>query len=52
VPAPFPGLVVILWATAVVLLLAFAGAALPESWMGAAYEFGGLGPWRVGPPLA
>jgi hypothetical protein len=41
-------LVLVLRATAVLLLLAFAGAALPESWMRAAYESGGLGPWPGG----
>ena len=47
--APFPWLVLVLRATAVLLLLAFVGAALPESWMKAAYEWGGeLGPWPGG----
>jgi hypothetical protein len=41
-------LVIVLRATAVLLLLAFVGAALPESWMKAAYESGGLGPWPGG----
>jgi hypothetical protein len=41
-------LVLVLRATAVLLLLAFVGAALPESWMKAAYESGGLGPWPGG----
>jgi hypothetical protein len=41
-------LVLVLRATAVLLLLAFVGAALPESWMKAAYELGGLGPWPGG----
>lgn len=48
VPAPFPWLVLVLRATAVLLLLAFVGAALPESWMKAAYESGGLGSWPGG----
>jgi hypothetical protein len=38
----------VLRATAVLLLLAFVGAALPESWMKAAYEAGGLGQWPDG----
>lgn len=46
--APSPWLVLVLRATSVLLLLAFAGAALPESWMKAAYESGGLGPWPGG----
>ena len=46
--APLPWLVLALRATAVLLLLAFAGAALPEGWMKAAYESGGLGPWPGG----
>jgi hypothetical protein len=41
-------LVIVLRAAAVLLLMAFAGAALPESWMKAAYELGGLGPWPGG----
>lgn len=49
--APSPWLVLVLRATSVLLLLAFAGAALPESWMKAAYESGGLGPWPGGPLL-
>jgi hypothetical protein len=38
----------VLRATAALLLLAFVGAALPESWMKAVYEWGGLGPWPSG----
>jgi hypothetical protein len=45
---PFGWLVPVLRATAALLLLAFAGAALPESWMKAVYEGGGLGPWPGG----
>lgn len=41
-------MVLVLRATAVLLLLAFVGAALPESWMKAVYEWGGLGPWPSG----
>jgi hypothetical protein len=40
--------VLVLRATALLLLLAFVGAALPESWMKAVYEWGGLGPWPGG----
>jgi hypothetical protein len=43
-----PWLVLVLRATAVLFLLAFVGAALPESWMKAAHESGGLGPWPGG----
>jgi hypothetical protein len=46
--APFGWLVLVLRATAVLLLLAMVGAALPESWMKAGYEWGGLGPWPGG----
>ena len=45
---PFGRLVLVLRATAALLLLAFVGAALPESWMKAVYEWGGLGPWPGG----
>ena len=45
---PFGRLVLVLRATAVLLLLAFVGAALPESWMKAVYERGVLGPWPGG----
>jgi hypothetical protein len=48
---PFGWLVFVLRATAVLLLLAFIGAALPESWMKAVYELGDLGPWPGGAPL-
>ena len=48
---PFGWLVLVLRATAVLFLLAFVGAALPESWMKAGYEWGGLGPWPGGPLL-
>jgi hypothetical protein len=49
VSKPFGWLVFVLRATAVLLLLAFVGAALPESWMKAVYEWGGeLGPWPGG----
>jgi hypothetical protein len=41
-------LVLVLRTTAVLFLLAFVGAALPESWMKAAYESGDLGPWPGG----
>jgi hypothetical protein len=42
-------LVFVLRATAALLLLAFFGAALPESWMKAVYEWGNeLGPWPGG----
>ena len=47
--APYGRLVLVLRATAVLLLLAFVGAALPESWMKAVYEWEGkLGPWPGG----
>ena len=47
--APSPWLVLVLRATAVLFLLAFVGAALPEGWMKAVYEWGGeLGPWPGG----
>jgi hypothetical protein len=38
----------VLRATAALLLLAFVGAALPESWMKAVHEWGELGPWPGG----
>jgi hypothetical protein len=42
-------LVFVLRATAVLFLFAFVGAALPESWMKAVYEWEGkLGPWPGG----
>jgi len=41
-------LVLVLRATAVLFLLAFVGAVLPESWMKAVHEWGGLGPWPGG----
>lgn len=41
-------LVVVLRATAVLLLVAFVGASLPESWMKAVHEWGELGPWAGG----
>jgi len=41
-------LVLVLRATGVLFLLALVGAALPESWMKAVYEWGGLGPWPGG----
>ena len=46
--APFTWLVFVLRATAVLFLMAFIGAALPESWMQAVHERGGLGPWPGG----
>jgi hypothetical protein len=49
--APFSRLVLVLRATAVGLLWAFVGAALPEGWMKAVHEWGGLGPWPGGPLL-
>jgi hypothetical protein len=49
VSAPFGRLVLVLRATAILGLLAFVGAALPESWMKAVYEWGDeLGPWPGG----
>jgi len=48
VPVPFGWLVLVLRGTAVLLLLAFVGAALPENWMKVVYEWGGLGPWPGG----
>jgi hypothetical protein len=48
VSAPFPWSVLVLRATAVLFLLAFVGAALPESWMKAVYEWGEFGPWPGG----
>jgi hypothetical protein len=48
VSAPFGRLVLVLRATAVLLLLGLVGAALPESWMKAVHEWGGLGPWPGG----
>lgn len=48
VSAPFGWLVFVLRASAVLLLLAFVGAALPESWMKAAYEWGDVEPWPDG----
>lgn len=45
---PINWLVLVLRATAALLLLAFVGAVLPESWMKAVYESGGLGPWPGG----
>ena len=47
-PVAFGWLVLVLRATAVLLILAFVGAALPESWMKAVYESGDLGPWPGG----
>ena len=41
-------LVFVLRASGVLFLLAFAGAALPESWMKAVFEWGDLGPWPGG----
>ena len=47
--APFGRLVLVLRATAVLFLLAFVGAAMPESGMKAVYEWRGeLGPWPGG----
>jgi hypothetical protein len=40
--------VLVLRATAAMLMLAFVGAMLPESAMKAVYEWGGLGPWPGG----
>jgi hypothetical protein len=51
IPPPCGRLVLVLRGTAVLLLLAFVGAALPESWMKAVHEWGGLGPWPGGPLL-
>lgn len=45
---PFGWLVLVLRATAALLLLAFVGAALPESWMKAVYEWGGTEAWPGG----
>ena len=46
---PFRGLVFVLRATAVLFLVAFVGAALPESWIKVVYEWGGeLGHWPGG----
>jgi len=45
---PFGWLVLVLRGTAVQFLLALVGVALPESWMKAVYEWGGLGPWPGG----
>jgi hypothetical protein len=44
-------LVFVLRATAVLFLVAFVGAVLPEGWMKAVHECGGLGPWPGGPLL-
>src|SRR5438128_1046917 len=44
----FRWLVLVLRATAALLLLAFVGAVLPESWMKMVYECGELGPWPGG----
>ena len=46
--ARYDGLVFVLRASGVLFLLAFAGAALPESWMKAVFEWGDLGPWPGG----
>jgi hypothetical protein len=52
VSRPRGWLVLVLRATAVLFLLAFVGAALPESWMKAVYEWRDeLGPWPGGPLL-
>jgi hypothetical protein len=48
VSEPSRWLVFILRATAVLFLPEFVGAALPESWMKAVYEWGELGPWPGG----
>jgi hypothetical protein len=48
VSAPFVRLVLVLRATAVLGVLALAGAVFPESWMKAIHEWGGLGPWPGG----
>jgi hypothetical protein len=48
VSEPSRWLVLVLRATAVLLLLAFVGAVLPESWMKAVYEWGELGTWPGG----
>jgi hypothetical protein len=48
VSVPSGWLVLVLRATAALFLLAFVGAALPENWMKAVYESGGLGPWPGG----
>jgi hypothetical protein len=45
---PLGCLVLVLRATAVLFLVALVGAALPESWMKAVYEWGDLGPWPGG----
>ncbi len=45
---PFGWLVLVLRGTAVLFLLALVGAAVPQSWMKVAYEWGGLGPWPGG----
>jgi hypothetical protein len=51
VSPPLGWLVLVLRATAVLFILALAGAALPESWMKAVYELGGREPWPDGPLL-
>lgn len=48
---PFRWLVLVLRGTSVLFLLAFVGAALPENWMKAVYEWGELGSWPGGPLL-
>jgi hypothetical protein len=45
---PSAWLVLVLRATAVLFLLAFAGVVMPESWMKTVYEWDGLGPWPGG----
>jgi hypothetical protein len=42
------GLVLVLRVSGTLFLLAFVGAALPESWMKAVYEWDDLGPWPGG----
>jgi hypothetical protein len=49
--ATFGWLVLVLRGTAVLLLFAFVGAALPERWLKAVHEWGDLGPWPGGPLL-
>jgi hypothetical protein len=46
--APFAWQPLVLRATGVLFLLAFVGAALPESWMKTVYESGEVGPWPHG----
>jgi hypothetical protein len=48
VSAPYGWLVLVLRATAVLFLLALIGAVLPENWLKAVHEWGGLGPWPGG----